>query len=134
MEREWTPDVVESGIGQFLGLMAGAAAVCEWLVVADRGQLFLGDGSPDLVQWLSARFGLRHATAAQLVRVAHRLQDLPALRERFAAGELSLDQVDAISKLATPDTETVLIEECLGLSTAALDRSGGPPLQPTITG
>ena len=85
MEREWTPDVVESGIGQFLGLMAGAAAaVCEWLVVADRGQQFLADGSPDLVQWLSARFGLRHATAAQLVRVARRLQDLPVLRSRFA--------------------------------------------------
>ena len=75
------------------------------------------------MQWLSARFGLRHATAAQLVRVAHRLQDLPVLRERFAAGELSLDQVDAISKLATPDTETVLIEECSGLSNAALDRA-----------
>ncbi len=133
MEREWTPDVVESGIGQLLGLMAGAAAaVCEWLVVADRAQQFLADGSPDLVQWLSARFGLRHTTAAQLVRVAHRLQDLPVLRERFAAGELSLDQVDAISKLATPDTETVLIEECAGLSNAALDRAARRSNPPSL--
>ncbi|MGH8871616.1 MAG: hypothetical protein ACRDWS_06560, partial [Acidimicrobiia bacterium] len=40
-----------------------------------------------------------------------------------AAGDLSLDQVDAISRMATPDTEAALIEECLGLSTAALDRT-----------
>jgi hypothetical protein len=58
-----------------------------------------------------------------LVRVARRLQDLPVLRQRFSAGELSLDQVDAISKIATSGTEASLIEELLGLSNAALDRA-----------
>ncbi len=125
MEREsFTNDQVDAGIGQFLSLSAAAlAAACEWILEADRGQLFLADGSPNLVQWVSARFGLRHSTATQLVRVARRLQDLPLLRERFAAGELSLDQVDAIAKLATPDTEETVIAECLGLSNAALDRA-----------
>ena len=51
-------------------------------------------------------------------------QDLPVLRSRFAAGELSLDQTDAISKLATAETEEAVIDECLGLSNAALDRAG----------
>ncbi len=124
MEREYSSDQVDEGIGQFLSLSAAAlAAACEWILEADRGQLFLADGSPNLVQWVSARFGLRHSTAAQLVRVARRLQDLPVLRERFAAGELSLDQVDAISKLATPDTEEAVIAACLGLSNPALDRA-----------
>ena len=45
------------------------------------------------------------------------------LRERFASGELSLDQVDAVSAMATPDTEEALVEESLGLSNAALDRA-----------
>jgi hypothetical protein len=72
---------------------------------------------------VSGRFGLRHSTAAQLVRVARRLEDLSLLRERFAAGEVSLDQVDAISKLATPDTEEAVLSECLGWSNAALDRA-----------
>ncbi len=112
------------GLGQFLGLAnAGLAAACDWLIEADRRQQFIADGSPDLVQWLGARFGLRHSTAALLVRVARRLQDLPVLRERFASGVLSLDQVDAISRMATPETEAGLIEECLGLSNAALDRA-----------
>ncbi len=44
---------------------------------------------------------------------------VPGLRP----GSLRLDQVDAISKLATPDTEEAVIAECLGLSNAALDRA-----------
>jgi hypothetical protein len=124
MERDYSHDQVDEGIGQFLSLSAAAlAAASEWIVEADRGQLFLADGSPNLVQWVSARFGLRHSTAAQLVRVARRLQDLPLLREKFAEGALSLDQVDAISKLATLETEEAVISECLGLSNAALDRA-----------
>ncbi len=124
---EWdrvSNDEMDEGIGHFLGLMsASAAAACEWLVEVDRRQLFLADGARDLGQWLSARYGLRHSTAVQLVAVARRLQDLPLLRQRFSDGTLSLDQVDAISRLATPGSEAELIEETMGLSTAALDRA-----------
>jgi hypothetical protein len=125
MERErFTNDQVEQVLSHlFSGLAVFHAQMCEWLIDADLSQQFLADGARDLAQWVSARFGLRHSTAAQLVRVARRLEDLPRLRERFAAGDLSLDQVDAISKLATPDTEEAVIEECLGWSNAALDRA-----------
>ena len=133
MERErFSNDQVDQVLGQLLsGLAVFHAEVCSWLIEVDRGQRFLADGSPDLVQWLSARFGLRHSTAGLLVRVARRLQDLPVLRERFAAGDLSLDQVDAISKMANADTEEGLIEECLGLSNAALDRAARRANPPT---
>ena len=125
MEQErFTNDQVEQVLGHlFSGLSVFHASICEWLIDADLSQQFLADGSPNLAQWVSARFGLRHSTAAQLVRVARRLQDLPRLREMFAAGELALDQVDAISKLATAETEEAVISESLGLSNAALDRA-----------
>ena len=124
MAREYSSDQVDAGVGHFLSLSAAAlAAACEWILEADRGQLFLADGARSLPEWVSARFGWRHSTAAQLVRVARRLQDLPLLRERFTAGELSLDQTDAISKIATAETEEAVIAECLGLSNAALDRA-----------
>lgn len=133
---EWervSNDEIDSGVGHFLGLMsAAAAAACEWLMVADRRQQFLVDGARDLGQWVSARFGLRHSTAVQLVGVARRLQDLPLLRARFGAGELSLDQVDAISRIATPESEAVLIEETLGLSNAALDRAARRANPPSV--
>ena len=128
----YSSDQVDVGIGHFLSLSAAAlAAACEWILEADRGQRFLADGARSLPEWVSARFGLRHSTAAQLVRVARRLEDLPVLRSRFAAGELSLDQVDAISKLATAETEEVVIAECLGLSNAALDRAARRVNPPT---
>jgi hypothetical protein len=124
MEGErFSNDQVEQVLSHlFSGVAVFHAQICEWLIDADLSQQFLADGARDLPQWVSARFGLRHSTAAQLVRVARRLEDLPLLRERFAAGEVSLDQVDAISKLATPETEEAVIAECLGWSNAALDR------------
>lgn len=74
MER-CSNDQVDQVLGQLLsGLAVFHAQVCSWLIEVDRGQRFLADGSPDLVQWLSARFGLRHSTAGLLVRVARRLQ------------------------------------------------------------
>jgi hypothetical protein len=126
MECERFPsDQVDQVLGHlFSGLAVFHAGICEWLNEVDRGQRFLADGASDLVQWVSARFGVRHSTAGQLVRVARRLQDLPVLRSRFAEGVLSLDQADAISKLATEETEEGLVEECLGLSMAVLDRAG----------
>jgi hypothetical protein len=51
------------------------------------------------------------------------LADLPVLSERFAEGSLSLDQVDAISRIANPATETEVIEAAVGMSNAMLDRA-----------
>ena len=133
---EWervSNDEIDEGIGHFFGVAAaGMAAACEWLSEVDRRQQFLADGARDLAEWVSARYGLRHSTAVQLVGVARRLQDLPRLREKFSEGTLSLDQVDAISRLATPESEAALIEEALGLSNAALDRAARRAHPPTV--
>jgi hypothetical protein len=133
MDRErHSNDQVEQVLSHLLsGLAVFQAQVCEWLIEADLSQQFLADGARDLVQWVSARFGLRHPTAAQLVRVARRLEDLPVLRQRLTAGEVSLDQADAISKLATAETEEAVIEECMGWSNAALDRATQRALPPS---
>jgi hypothetical protein len=122
--ERFSNDQVEQVLSHlFSGLAVFHAQICEWLIDVDLSQQFLADGARDLPQWISARFGLRHSTAAQLTQVARRLEDLPLLRERFAAGEMSLDQVDAISRLATPETEEAVIGVCLGWSNAALDRA-----------
>ena len=124
---EWekvSNDQLEEGLGQFLGLVsAGLARVCQWLLEVDRRQQFLADGSPDLIQWLSARYGLAHGTARRLVDTARRLQDLPVLSAAFAEGDLSFDQVEAVSKVATPETELRLVEVVPGLTVAGLERA-----------
>ncbi len=65
--------------------------------------------------------------------MARRLADLPVLSARFGAGDLSLDQVDAISRMATADTEAGLIEEALGLSNTMLDRKTRRSHPPTVS-
>ncbi|MCZ6504883.1 MAG: DUF222 domain-containing protein [Actinobacteria bacterium] len=101
---------------------ASAAQLCVLVQAADVGQTWMSDGAGSLNDWVAARLRVRHSVARQLVSVARRLQDLPVLSARFGAGDLSLDQTDAISRMATADTEAGLIEEALGLSNAVLDR------------
>lgn len=120
---EVTTDELDQALDHFFGLAsAGIGRVCELIREVDARQSWMTDGARSLADWVAARLGVRHETASFLARVARRLADLPELSSRFAEGELSLDQVDAISKMATAETEHVLIEEAVGLSNAALDR------------
>jgi len=125
-DMDWslaTADEIERGFDQFGGLRGATdAQLCSLILAADVSQVWMSDGARSLVDWVAARLRLRHPTAAQLVGVARRLSDLPVLSARFASGDLSLDQVDAISRMATAETEHRLIEEALGLSNAVLDR------------
>jgi hypothetical protein len=127
-----TADEIDRGFDQFGGLHAASAAeLCVLIQAADVSQTWMSDGARSLTDWVAARLRVRPLTARQLVSVARRLSDLPVLTKRFAAGDLSLDQTDAISRMATADTETGLIEEALGLSNAVLDRKARRANPPT---
>ncbi len=104
-------DEVDRGFDHFGGLRGATdAQLCSLIQAADVAQSWMSDGARSLVDWVAARLRLRHKTAGQLVSAARRLQDLPGLSSRVAAGDLSLDQTDAISRMATADTEAGLIE------------------------
>jgi len=129
-----TADEIDRGFDQFGGLTAaGTAELCSLIQAADVAQTWMSDGARSLSDWVCVRLRVRPDTARQLVRVAKRLCDLPVLSERFASGDLSLDQVDAISRMATPDTEAGLIEEALGLSNALLDRKARRANPPSVS-
>ena len=122
------PDEVDVGFDHFSGLQSAAQAVlCSLIQAADINQTWMGDGARNLSEWVSVRLRTRIETARFLVSVARRLVDLPVLSEPLSSGELSIDQVDAISGMATPDTEAGLIEDAVGLSNAALDRATPHP-------
>ncbi|MCZ6737979.1 MAG: DUF222 domain-containing protein, partial [Actinobacteria bacterium] len=81
----------DEALAHFHGLAsAGLAHVCQLIVEIDARQSWMTDGARGLVDWVAARLRLRHATAAQLVGVVRRLQELPVLSARFASGDLSL--------------------------------------------
>src|SRR5437867_2398575 len=59
--------------------------------------------------WLAWRVGLDPGAARERVRVAHALGTLPLLAQALARGELSYAKVRALTRVATPETETRLL-------------------------
>jgi hypothetical protein len=80
------------------------------------------DGSASLSGWLVANHGIGHRTAAEWVRVAHVLEELPALKARYAAGEISWDQLRATTRFADAETDERLAEEAPERSASSLQR------------
>jgi hypothetical protein len=89
-----------------------AASMCAYLeLVAEltlRG-VWADQGATTPCQWLSYQLGLGGSTAADHLRVGLRLRELPAIRERFAAGRISYSKVRAITRIAVPETEELLL-------------------------
>jgi hypothetical protein len=59
--------------------------------------------------WLAAHCGMTIGAARERVRVARRLAGLPEVEQAFAVGELSYSKVRAITRVATPENESLLL-------------------------
>jgi hypothetical protein len=70
---------------------------------------------------LSYRCGIGLQAAREKLRVGRRLEELPLVREAFAAGELSYSKVRAVCRVARPETEVALLEMARYASTAQLE-------------
>jgi hypothetical protein len=66
-------------------------------------------GFQSVAHWLSWRVGIDLVTARQKVRVARALENLPRIREAFRQGKLSYSKGRAMSRIATPETESYLL-------------------------
>jgi hypothetical protein len=65
-------------------------------------------------QWLAQICGSDHQTAARITRTSTALRVLPALDRALAQGELSLDQVAAAARFATPASDAVIARLAIG--------------------
>jgi hypothetical protein len=79
-------------------------------------------GYPSCAHWLAARTGIDRATAREKVRAARALVGLPQTSAAMARGELSFSKVRALTRVATPDNETELLELGRGCTTAQIER------------
>lgn len=59
--------------------------------------------------WLAAHCGMTIGAARERVRVARRLAGLPEVEQAFSVGELSFSKVRAITRVATPENESLLL-------------------------
>ena len=66
-------------------------------------------GFRSCAHWLSWRVGLSLGTARQYVCIAKALPDLVRISAAFGAGELSYSKVRAITRIATPENEEMVL-------------------------
>jgi hypothetical protein len=96
------------------GLFRLRAAVEGRIVVllgeAERREAFRDDGATSAENWAVQRFGVAVPTARALVHVAERAWDLPQLTEALKDGEITFDQLRALADVATPESDSELVE------------------------
>jgi hypothetical protein len=80
-----------------------------------------GAGSPQLM-WRWWRGGLAPSTAREQLWVAVRLRELPEVMARFATGTLSYSKVRAITRIAVPELQQLLLAWADHATGADLDR------------
>src|SRR5438046_2743613 len=86
-------------------LSAELAAFLTEVVVFDESGEWMADGATSMSAWLAGRFGMARGAARELVRVARAVRDLPAIREAFSRGELSLDQLKPLTRFVVADED-----------------------------
>ena len=79
-------------------------------------------GHRSCAHWLAFRTGIDLGTAREKVRAARALVGLPETSASMQRGELSFSMVRALTRVATPDNESELLELARGCTTAQMER------------
>ena len=111
--------------------------IVELLGEAERRGTHYDDGATSAAAWTAERFHVSTPSARTLVRVAQKAWDVPQLIGALQAGEISLDQLRAVSEAATPETEGQLLDEARRRSVRELVVLAGslrpaPPPDPIV--
>ena len=91
------------------------AEEAELIVAAKRAEIHKRLGYGSFAEYLERICGYAPTTARDRVRVAEALEQLPAMREALAGGEVTFSTVRELTRVATADTEEdwlVAIEGC----------------------
>lgn len=91
------------------------------ILVAGELEDHQADGAHSMVDWLVQRGNVSRRTAARWVRAAAALEELPRIRARFAAGDLSFEQVHHALAFATAEDDAELAELLPTLSCAEIE-------------
>jgi hypothetical protein len=103
-------------------IQAAQAELALRLAAFDDGAGWGGAVIRSCCHWVSIQAGLDYHTSSDLLRVGHGLAELPLIRGAFGAGQLSLDKVRALLRVATPADEEIWLELALGADAALLSR------------
>ena len=85
-----------------------------------RGPWGVWDCTP--AEWLNIYCGISAGAAREKVRTALALKSLPLITEAFRSGEISYSKVRALTRVATPEREDVLLETALSCTASQVER------------
>ena len=88
------------------------AATHRWLVLLaefDRRHGWSDGFTKSCAHWFNWKCGIDLGAAREKVRVERALEGLPAISAAMATGQLSYSKVRALTRVATPATESVLL-------------------------
>jgi hypothetical protein len=88
----------------------------------DRREGWQDTGFSSTAEWLAWRIGIRPGAARERLRTALALEQLPETSEAMRNGEVSFTKVRALTRVATPDNETTLLDFARAGSAANLER------------
>jgi len=75
----------------------------------DRRGGWADEGALSCAHWLNWKCGVSMVAAREQVRVARALEELPRTCEAFSRGEISYSKVRALSRVATPESESYFL-------------------------
>ena len=93
------------------------------LLLARRLDVHVPLGYGTFVEYVERVLGYRPRTAQERLRVAERLEELPATRAALAAGEVSYSAVRELTRVATLDTEDAWLAEVRGRTMREIEKS-----------
>ncbi len=99
-------------------------ALFSLLAEIDRREAWRGSGARDTAHWLWMRYGISDWKARRWVAAAHALSDLPEVSQAFMSGELGIDKVVELTRIATTENEGDLARWARGVSCGAIRRRG----------
>ncbi len=91
------------------------------------------EGSRDMARWISGKVGITNFTARRWLAAAHALKKLPLISEAFCRGELSMDKMLNLCRIATSENEARLLRWAYRVSVSAVrdraERECAPPVE-----
>ena len=95
----------------------------ELVTELDDGKGWNGAGMINCAHWLNVYCGIGMVAAREKVRVAHAIRLLPGINEAFREGRVSYSKVRAMTRVATPENEAVLLNIAIHGTAAHVERT-----------
>ena len=117
-------DALEAEITELWGhINAATARFLTLLAEFDRREGWAQHGVSNCAHWLNWQCGISRAAAREKVRTARALESLPKIAAAFGEGRLSYSKVRAVTRVATAETEDLLLNIALHGTAAHVERT-----------